>query len=73
MSLLPALALCSARRDDVEVRTVAGEPARMVEVVLPVADRRPPAVTATLAALRAAAGALAAEPAAAALGLSAVE
>jgi DNA-binding transcriptional LysR family regulator len=73
VSLLPALALCSARRDDVEVRTVAGEPARMVEVVLPVANRRPPAVTATLAALRAAAGALAAEPAAVALGLSAVE
>lgn len=71
VSLLPALALCSARRDDVAVRTVAGEPARTVEVVLPVADRRPPAVVAMLGALRAAAADLAAEPAAAGLGLSA--
>jgi molybdate transport repressor ModE-like protein len=72
VSLLPALALCSARRDDVAIRRVAGEPARTVEVVLPAADRRPPAVTATLAALGAAARALAAEPAARGLGLSAV-
>ena len=69
VSLLPALALCSARRDDVAVRAVAGEPARTVEVVLPVADRRPPAVVAMLAALRAAAGELAASPDADALGL----
>jgi molybdate transport repressor ModE-like protein len=69
VSLLPALALCSARRDDVAVRPVTGEPARTVEVVLPVAVRRPPAVTATLAALRAAAEALAAGPDAVALGL----
>lgn len=70
VSLLPALALCSARRDDLVVRAVAGEPARTVEVVLPVAERRPPAVTATLAALRAAADELVAGPDAAALGLS---
>jgi DNA-binding transcriptional LysR family regulator len=69
VSLLPALALCSARRDDVAVRTVAGEPARTVEVVMPAAARRPPAVTAMLAALRDAAEALTATPEAAALGL----
>jgi hypothetical protein len=40
-----------------------------VQVVLPLAERRPPAVTATLAALRAAAEALAADGDAAALGL----
>jgi DNA-binding transcriptional LysR family regulator len=71
VSLLPALALCSARRDDVAVVPVAGEPARTVEVVMLTAERRPPAVTATLAALRAAADELAAAPAAVALGLSA--
>jgi DNA-binding transcriptional LysR family regulator len=70
VSLLPALALCSARRDDVAVVPVAGEPARTVEVVMLMAERRPPAVTATLAALRAAAGELAASPQAAELGLS---
>ena len=69
VSLLPALALCSARRDDVAVVPVAGEPARTVEVVLLTAERRPPAVTATLSALRAAASDLVAEPTAAALGL----
>jgi molybdate transport repressor ModE-like protein len=69
VSLLPALALCSARCDDVAVRTLVGEPARTVEAVLPVADRRPPAVVATLGALRAAAADLAAAPAAAELGL----
>jgi molybdate transport repressor ModE-like protein len=69
VSLLPALALCSARRDDIVVRRVAGDPARTVEVVLPVAERRPPAVTATLAALRAAGEAVAAGADAAALGL----
>jgi DNA-binding transcriptional LysR family regulator len=71
VSLLPALALCSSRRDDVAVVPVAGEPARTVEVVMLTAERRPPAVTATLAALRAAADELAAAPAAVALGLSA--
>jgi DNA-binding transcriptional LysR family regulator len=70
VSLLPALALCSARRDDVAVRPVAGEPARTVEVVMPAADRRPPAVTAMLAALRAAADELATTPEAAALGFA---
>jgi hypothetical protein len=48
---------------------VAGDPARTVEVVLRVADRRPPAVTAMLAALRSAADALAATPAVIALGV----
>jgi DNA-binding transcriptional LysR family regulator len=71
VSLLPALALRSARRDDVAVRMVAGEPSRTVEVVMPVADRRPPAVTAMLVALRAAAEELVAGPESAALGLSA--
>jgi hypothetical protein len=51
------------------VRRLAGEPARTVEVVMPTADRRPPAVTAMLAALRAAAGELAATPEAVALGV----
>jgi molybdate transport repressor ModE-like protein len=69
VSLLPALSLCAVRRDDVAVRRVAGDPARTVQVVLPMAERRPPAVTATLAALRAAAEALAADGDAAALGL----
>jgi DNA-binding transcriptional LysR family regulator len=69
VSLLPALSLCAVRRDDIAVRRVAGDPARTVQVVLPVAERRPPAVTATLDALRAAARALAADGDAAALGL----
>jgi hypothetical protein len=69
VSLLPALSLCAARRDDIAVRPVAGEPARTVEVVLPVAERWPPAITAMLAALRGAAEALAADPDAASLGL----
>jgi DNA-binding transcriptional LysR family regulator len=72
VSLLPALALRSARRDDVAVRIVAGEPSRTVEVVMPVADRRPPAMTAMLVALRAAAEDLVATPESAALGLRAV-
>jgi molybdate transport repressor ModE-like protein len=71
VSLLPALSLCAARRDDVAVRAVAGKPARTVQVVLPAAERRPPAVTATVAALRAAAESLAAAPDAAALGIQA--
>jgi DNA-binding transcriptional LysR family regulator len=70
VSLLPALALCSARRDDIAVRPVVGKPTRTIEIILPVADRRPPAVTATLAALRGAAESLAAGPEATALGLS---
>jgi len=69
VSLLPALALCSARRDDVVVLPVAGEPARTVEIVLPAADRRPPAVIAAIAALRAAAEDLVGTRAAAGLGL----
>jgi DNA-binding transcriptional LysR family regulator len=71
VSLLPALALRAARRLDVVVRAVAGAPARTVEAVLPRAERRPPAVTAMLTALRNAARDLAAEPEAAALGLRA--
>jgi molybdate transport repressor ModE-like protein len=70
VSLLPALALCSARRDDIAVRPVKGDPARTVEVVLPAAERRPPAVTATLEMLRASAAELAATPAAVAFGLA---
>ena len=70
VSLLPALALCAARRGDVAVLPVAGEPARTVEVVMLTAERRPPAVTATLAALRAAAQELVEAPQAAALGLT---
>jgi molybdate transport repressor ModE-like protein len=69
VSLLPALALRAARRPDVVVRGVAGAPGRTVEVVLPMAERRPPAVAAMLGALRAAARDLAAEPQAATLGL----
>ena len=73
VSLLPALALHIARRPDVAVLPVAGAPARTVEAVLPVADRRPPAVTATIEALRAAADGVAADPAAATLGLRPVD
>ena len=69
VSLLPALSLCAVRRDDIAVRRVAGDPARTVQVVLPVAERRPPAVTATLDALRTAARAVAADGNSAALGL----
>jgi DNA-binding transcriptional LysR family regulator len=70
VSLLPSLALCSARRDDIVVRPVAGEPGRTVEVVLPAAERRPPAVVAMLAALRAAAEDVVGSHEAAALGLA---
>ena len=69
VSLLPALALRAARRPDVAVRPVAGRPGRTVEAVLLAADRRPPAVSAMLISLRAAAQDLAAEPESAALGL----
>ena len=72
VSLLPALALCSARRDDVAVRPVAGRPARTIEAILPAADRRPPAVTAALAALQGACEEMAADAHAAALGLAPV-
>ena len=72
VSLLPALALRAARRPDVVVRSLAGAPGRTVEAVLPVADRRPPAVIAMVSALRSAAQDLAAEPEATALGLRAV-
>jgi molybdate transport repressor ModE-like protein len=71
VSLLPALALRAAHRPDVVARPVAGGPGRIVEAVVPTAERRPPAVTAMLDALRAAAGTLAAEPQSAALGLRA--
>jgi DNA-binding transcriptional LysR family regulator len=69
VSLLPALALHIARRPDIAVLPVAGAPARTVEAVLPVAERRPAAVTATIEALRAAAEDVAADPDAATLGL----
>ena len=58
------------RRDDVAVRPVAGGPGRIVEVVLPLAARHPPAVAAMLASLTEAAAALAATPGAAALGIT---
>jgi molybdate transport repressor ModE-like protein len=70
VSLLPALALCSARRDDVAVRPVAGDPARTVELVLRAADRRPPAVDAAVGALREAAAELAGTEPAMRLGLA---
>ena len=70
VSLLPALALCSARREDVAVRPVASEPARTVEMVLRAADRRPPAVAAAITALRGAADELEGTRAAVELGLS---
>ena len=70
VSLLPALALVSARRDDVAVRPVSGRPARTIEAILPAAARRPPAVTAALAALQGACEEMAADPDAAALGLA---
>ena len=70
VSLLPALALCAARRDDIAVLPVEGDPARTVEVVLPAAERRPPAVATMVAALQATAAELAAGEGARALGLS---
>jgi molybdate transport repressor ModE-like protein len=69
VSLLPALALHCACRPDVAALRVAGDPGRTVQAVLPVADRRPPALTATLDALHAAAADLAADPGAQRLGL----
>jgi molybdate transport repressor ModE-like protein len=71
VTLLPALALVAARRDDVVVRPLAGDPMRTVEVVMSAAERRPPAVLAMIAALRAASADLAARPEAAALGIRA--
>jgi molybdate transport repressor ModE-like protein len=71
VTLLPSLALLAARREDVVVRRLAGAPGRTVEVVLPAAERRAPAVAAMLRALRAAADELAATPKAAALGVRA--
>jgi molybdate transport repressor ModE-like protein len=71
VTLQPALALVAARRDDVAVRPLAGDPVRTVEVVMSAAERRPPAVLAMLAALRDTSAALAATPAAAALGIRA--
>jgi molybdate transport repressor ModE-like protein len=69
VSLLPALALHAGRRPDVAVLPVAGSPGRTVQAVLPQAERRPPAVTATLDALHAAVADLCAAPDAAQLGL----
>jgi molybdate transport repressor ModE-like protein len=71
VTLLPSLALAAVRRDDIAVRAVAGEPGRTVEVVMPLAERHPPAVVAMLASLTEAAAALAATPGAAALGITA--
>ena len=70
MSLLPALALGAARRDDVAVLPVAVGPARTVELVLRAADRRPPAVDAAVAALRDAAAELTGTGPARSLGLA---
>ncbi len=69
VALLPSLALAAVRRPELEVRPVAGGAHRIVDVVLPAAERRPPAVTATVEALQAAAADMAAAPAAAELGL----
>ena len=69
VSLLPALALCSARRDDVAVLPVAGEPGPHGRDRAARPDRRPPAVLAAIAALRAAAEDLERTEAAAGLGL----
>ena len=69
VSLLPALALRASRRPDIAVRPVNGDPARTIEAVVLTAERRPPAVTAMLDALREAAAALAADPQSAELGL----
>jgi molybdate transport repressor ModE-like protein len=71
VTLLSGLALLAVRHEDVAVRPLAGHPARTVEVILPAAERRPPAVAAMLGALRSAAAALAATPDAAALGITA--
>jgi hypothetical protein len=54
------------------VRPVNGDPARTIEAVVLTAERRPPAVTAMLDALREAAAALAADPQSAELGLTAL-
>ena len=70
VTLLPALSLCAVRRPDVAVRPIEGRPGRTVEVVLPLAERRPPAVTAMIGALHTAAAELAARPEAAALGIT---
>jgi molybdate transport repressor ModE-like protein len=70
VSLQPALALVAARREDIVVRRLAGDPVRTVEVLMSAAERRPPAVLAMLAALREASAALAATPPAAALGIT---
>lgn len=70
VTLLPALSLCAVRRPDVAVRRIEGRPGRTVEVVLPLAERRPPAVTAMIGALRTASAELAARPEAAALGIT---
>jgi molybdate transport repressor ModE-like protein len=69
VSLLPALALHSSCRSDVGVLPVAGSPGRTVQAILPLADRRPPAVEATIEALHASAAALCAQPDAGRLGL----
>jgi hypothetical protein len=50
-------------------QTMSALPARTIDIVLAAAERRPPAMTATFAALRAATQALAARPEAAAVGL----
>jgi len=51
VALLPALALRSARNPGVVVLEVASSPFREIHAVLPLASRRPPAVTAMLSAL----------------------
>lgn len=71
VALLPSIVLSAVRRDDVVVLPVAERPGRTVQVVLPAAGRRPPAVDAMLAALDAASIALAGAPEAARYRISA--
>jgi molybdate transport repressor ModE-like protein len=69
VGLLPALALAASRRPDISARPLVGGAGRTVELVLLAAERRPPAVTAMVDAMRAASQALVATPEAVALGL----
>jgi molybdate transport repressor ModE-like protein len=57
VALLPALSLSAATNPSVVVRPVAGSPGRTIEAVTVTGTRRPPAVTAMLAALTSAAAA----------------
>ena len=61
VSLLPALALRASQRPGSSCWPIKGDPARTIEAVVLTAERRPPAVTAMLEALREAAHALVAD------------